>query len=153
MANRRKTSSLNDAAKMTAKQRQQAASRAAGLVVSSVVGDYSGYVLRPAAASRSRLQNPARRKTFDGLIEAYKVSYPKTNAGQGQYGGPSLGFSRAGSSVEGRRNVQVGDSFTGFGERTTNTAISSKKKQADFLASEKKKSSKAVAKNVKRRER
>ena len=121
----------------TPKSRQAAASRGAGLKVIRVIGDHDGYQLGPASGASTR----------------YRVMYPEISPGQGQYGGGYLTFARAGIAVQGRRNVQVGDSFTGFGEFSDNSKSRSKKKQAAFLASEKNKSSKTTAKNVKRRER
>ena len=122
MAKARKRSnggSTNDANNMTAKQRQQAASRAAGLRFkyhtgyNEITGQRDIYFGGPAGPLDSR--------------KLYKVTAPSSQT--------------------------INSVFSDMLYRSQANIPASKKAQANFLASEKKKSSKTVAKNVKRRER
>ena len=129
MAKKRKGSSLNDASKMTDKQRQQASSKAAGLV-----------------SSPSGLIYYSEKKQYTLPASVYKAATQK------KYSGSWQDAVRAQPLSPGQtKPLPIGTPISN--PLTSGKIASSKSAQASFLASEKKKSGKTTAKNVKRRER
>lgn len=120
---KQKTSLLDDVDKMTAKQRQQAASQAGGLVAG-----------RKGAGSKWDV--PAS--------EAYKTEYYTAANYRAALQGKTSPKARYGIYT----NARPGESITYDGP-----VWQSKQAQDRFLASEKKKSGKTTAQKVKRRER
>jgi hypothetical protein len=144
MAKKRKTSSLNDADQMAAKQRQRAASQAAGLVAGRK-GAGSKWDVPASEAYNTEYYSAADyRQKLQGKSGA-KISNRK---------GETLNvnmYPRYGVYTQAKPGEPISDilSPSDFAFRV----YKSKQGQSRFLASEKKKSSKTVAKNVKRRER
>jgi len=129
MTKMRKGGSLNDASKMTPKQRQKAASQSAGLVSSPAGTVYY-----------------SKTKQYTLPASVYKAAV------QGKYSGSWQDAVRVQPLPSGRNTrLPIGSSISNL--RTTANTTSAKSAQTSFMASEKKKSSKTVAKNVKRRER
>jgi hypothetical protein len=116
---------LNDASKMTPKQRQLAASQAAGLVSSP-----SGLI-----------HGNERKNQYMLPASVYKAAVQGTYSGSWQ---DSVRYQK--KSASSSRNLP-------YGTPIPNSGTPNKSAQTKFMASEKKKSSKSVAKNVKRRER